>query len=75
MLGGADTADEDVQGFLFQTLKYVSSGHAALLGCVSLSCRTQHPDLSEKLDEFRKHLLLTAREMPELKAWQLQGIM
>ena len=35
--------------------------------------RKRHPDLSNQLDEFRHHLIAGAREMPELKAWQLQG--
>ena len=36
-------------------------------------CRLLHKDLSAKLEDFRLHLLLSAREIPELKAWQLQG--
>ena len=33
--------------------------------------RSQHPDLSEKLDEFQQYLIDSSRELPELKAWQI----
>lgn len=40
---------------------------------VVVSHRGHHPDLREELEEFHQYLLDEAREMPELKAWQLQG--
>ena len=39
----------------------------------SVDPRDNFPGLKEELDDFRQHLLNEAREMPELKAWQLQG--
>ena len=36
--------------------------------------RLKYPLLKEKLDEFRSHLVQSAREMPELKVWQLQDL-
>lgn len=45
-----------------------------LLSLVFCSCRLRYPDLSEKLDEFRSHLVHGAREMPELKVWQVQDL-
>ena len=35
--------------------------------------RNHFPGLKEELDDFRQYLLDETREMPELKAWQLQG--
>ena len=35
--------------------------------------RSRFPGLNEELDDFRQYLLDEAREMPQLKAWQLQG--
>ena len=35
--------------------------------------RTLYPDMSDKLDDFRAHLIRSSRELPDLKAWQLQG--
>lgn len=37
--------------------------------------RSLHVDLTSQLEEFRQHLEHNAREIPELKAWQLQGIL
>lgn len=36
--------------------------------------RFKYPNLKEKLDDFRSHLVQSAREMPELKVWQLQDL-
>lgn len=36
--------------------------------------RTRFPDLNDHLGEFRSHLVQGAREMPELKVWQLQDL-
>ena len=36
-------------------------------------CRSLHADLASQLEEFRLHLEHNTREIPELKAWQLQG--
>jgi UDP-glucose:glycoprotein glucosyltransferase len=33
-----------------------------------------HKDLSEKLEEFRQHLQHSSREIPDLKAWQVQDL-
>ena len=41
---------------------------------IDWSTRARYPDLTGKMDEFRAHLLQGAREIPELKVWQLQGI-
>ena len=35
--------------------------------------RTLYPDMTDKLDDFRTHLIRSSRELPDLKAWQLQG--
>lgn len=36
-------------------------------------CRSRYPKRTSDLKEFESHLLQGAREMPELKLWQLQG--
>lgn len=36
--------------------------------------KEQNPDLGEKLDEFRKHLVESQLEMAPLKAWQMQDL-
>ena len=38
-----------------------------------ICCRSLHEDLTSQLEEFKQHLEHNAREIPELKAWQLQG--
>ena len=35
--------------------------------------RARYPDMTSDLKEFEAHLLQGARELPELKLWQLQG--
>lgn len=35
--------------------------------------RARYSEMASDLNEFRAHLLHGAREMPELKLWQLQG--
>lgn len=35
--------------------------------------RSRYPEKDANLKEFEAHLLQGAREMPELKLWQLQG--
>lgn len=35
--------------------------------------RSRYPERTSDLLEFEAHLLQDAREMPELKLWQLQG--
>ena len=63
----------DTEGFVFHALKLVP--HLQCMVCVSVGCvyRTLHADLNSQLDEFRQHLEHSAREIPDLKAWQLQG--
>ena len=41
---------------------------------MTLCIRSQHPDLSEKLDEFQQYLIDSSRELPELKAWQISDL-
>ena len=41
---------------------------------IIICSRTRFPDMSSQLDEFRSHLVQGAREMPELKVWQLQDL-
>eukprot|EP00731_Ephydatia_muelleri_P030450 Em0021g973a len=36
--------------------------------------KSLHPDISDKLDDFRTHLIRSSRELPDLKAWQLQDL-
>lgn len=36
--------------------------------------KSLHPDVSDKLDDFRTHLIRSSRELPDLKAWQLQDL-
>lgn len=35
--------------------------------------RNMYPDLKEKLQELRKHLVESTNEMAPLKVWQMQG--
>ena len=39
----------------------------------SLFNRSRHSSLTSELKDFNAHLLQGAREMPQLKLWQLQG--
>ncbi|XP_013410964.1 UDP-glucose:glycoprotein glucosyltransferase 1 isoform X2 [Lingula anatina] len=43
-------------------------------GIVFSSLRMKHPDLKEKLKEFKKHLMMSSNELSPLKVWQLQDL-
>ena len=77
-----DFDDDDVSGFMFATLKFVTKHDflfelkkcaiVFLYLCV-LYFRKKYPELKDNLTEYRQHLLDSTNEVPELKQWQLQG--
>ena len=73
---GETELDLDTHGFSFTTLKLVSLMCWLCYYCTCVCvcvCRSLHADLASQLEDFKLHIEHSSREIPELKAWQLQG--
>ena len=46
---------------------------ASFVIIMTVCYRKMYPDLKEQLTEYKQHLLDSTNEIPELKAWQMQG--
>lgn len=66
-----DGLEVDTQGFSFHTLKSVVFASDGVY--FNVFYRLLHADLGPQLEEFKLHLEHNSREIPQLKAWQLQG--